>query len=198
MGQYKVPQDVEADDKILGPFSFRQFVYLLIAGASGVLMWILGSAYLPLALIPLPFLVMGLILALPLRRDQPMETYLLAIAKYLFLPKKRFWESGSADTVVEVDATPLEETPPTKDIRGADAINRISFLSNVLDTAGWSTRGVEFKPNENINEEVADEVLRKANQYDSFEETSTVAQNIDAKLHNANTPETGIIRNNNA
>ena len=32
MAQYKVPQDVEADDKLLGPFSFRQFVYLLIAG----------------------------------------------------------------------------------------------------------------------------------------------------------------------
>lgn len=32
MAQYKVPQDVEADDKLLGPFSFRQFIYLLIAG----------------------------------------------------------------------------------------------------------------------------------------------------------------------
>ena len=32
MAQYKVPQDVEADDKLIGPFSFRQFVYLLIAG----------------------------------------------------------------------------------------------------------------------------------------------------------------------
>ena len=32
MAQYKVPQDVEADDKLLGPFSFRQFVYLLVAG----------------------------------------------------------------------------------------------------------------------------------------------------------------------
>jgi hypothetical protein len=24
MAQYKVPQDVEADDKLIGPFSFRQ------------------------------------------------------------------------------------------------------------------------------------------------------------------------------
>lgn len=197
MGQYKVPQDVEADDKILGPFNFRQFVYLLIAAASGVLMWILGSAYLPLALIPLPFLAVGLILALPLRKDQPMETYLLAVAKYIFLPKKRIWKSGSSDTDVIVDATPLEETPPTKDIRGADAVNRISFLSNVLDTAGWSTRGVEFKPNENIDESVAGEVLRTANQQDSFEDTSAVAQNIDAKLHNAKPQEAGIIRSDN-
>ena len=27
MAVYKVPQDVEADDKLIGPFSFRQFIY---------------------------------------------------------------------------------------------------------------------------------------------------------------------------
>ena len=32
MAQYKVPQDVEAEDKLLGPFTFRQFIYLMIAG----------------------------------------------------------------------------------------------------------------------------------------------------------------------
>ena len=31
MASYKVPQDVEADDKLLGPFSFRQFLYLMTA-----------------------------------------------------------------------------------------------------------------------------------------------------------------------
>ena len=31
MATYKVPQDVEAEDKLLGPFTFRQFIYLLIA-----------------------------------------------------------------------------------------------------------------------------------------------------------------------
>ena len=37
MAVYKVPQDVEADDKLIGPFSFRQFIYLLIvAGAMGL------------------------------------------------------------------------------------------------------------------------------------------------------------------
>lgn len=198
MGQYKVPQNVEADDKILGPFSFRQFIYLLIAGAAGILMWVLGSIFLPLALIPLPFLIGGLVLSLPLRKDQPMETYLLALIKFIFMPKKRVWKPGSSDTTVEIDATPLEETPPTKDIRGADAINRISFLSNVLDTAGWSTRGVEFKPNENIDEKVAAQVLQNANQADRFENTSDVAQNIDAKLSGANPAEPDIMRTNNA
>lgn len=197
MGQYKVPQNVEAEDKIFGPFSFRQFIYLLISGGAGVLMWILGSVYWALALIPLPILIIALILALPLRQDQSMENYLLAMLKYFFMPKKRIWKSGSSETIVEIDATPLETPPPTKDIRGEDAINRISFLSNVLDTAGWSTRGVEFKPNENIDENVAAEVLRNANQSDMFEETNPVAQNIDAKLSGTETGEADIMRSNN-
>ena len=35
MAVYKVPQDVEADDKLIGPFSFRQFIYLIIVAISG-------------------------------------------------------------------------------------------------------------------------------------------------------------------
>ena len=30
MGQYKVPQNVEAEDKILGPLTFKQFIYALM------------------------------------------------------------------------------------------------------------------------------------------------------------------------
>ena len=37
MAEYKVAQDVEADDKLIGPFSFRQFIYLIVvAGASAI------------------------------------------------------------------------------------------------------------------------------------------------------------------
>ena len=43
MAQYKVPQDVEADDKLLGPLNFRQFIYLLIAAALLALAWALAS-----------------------------------------------------------------------------------------------------------------------------------------------------------
>ena len=75
MAQYKVPQDVEADDKLLGPFSFRQFVYLLIAGGLIALAIGLFQLFPLLVIIPLPFVLFFGALALPLRKDQPMETY---------------------------------------------------------------------------------------------------------------------------
>ncbi len=57
MATYKVPQDVEADDKLLGPFSFRQFVYLIIVAASIGIAWILAQIFIGLIIIPMPFII---------------------------------------------------------------------------------------------------------------------------------------------
>ena len=72
MATYKVPQDVEADDKLLGPFSFRQFVYLIIVAASIGIAWILAQIFIGLIIIPMPFIIFFGALALPLKKDQPM------------------------------------------------------------------------------------------------------------------------------
>lgn len=48
MATYKVPQDVEADDKLIGPFSFRQFIYLIIVALLGVAAWGLSQLFIAL------------------------------------------------------------------------------------------------------------------------------------------------------
>ena len=184
MGQYKVPQNVEAEDKILGPFSFRQFIYLLIAAAAGAGVWVLGSAFLPLALIPLPIMLAALALALPLRQDQPMETWLLAIIRFFFMPKKRLWASDGSVPIIEIDATPVNDTPPLKDIRGQEASNRLSFLAQVLDTGGWSTLGETSAPtiNSNIDEDAAVKAVNEADRQDMFENNNRINQSISLLL----------------
>ena len=57
MAVYKVPQDVEADDKLIGPFSFRQFIYLIVVAISMAGAWGLSTVFIPLAIIPLPFII---------------------------------------------------------------------------------------------------------------------------------------------
>lgn len=47
MASYKVPQDVEADDKLIGPFSFRQFIYLVIVVLAGFAAWGLAQLFVP-------------------------------------------------------------------------------------------------------------------------------------------------------
>jgi hypothetical protein len=72
MAVYKVPQDVEADDKLIGPFSFRQFIYLIIVALSIAAAWGLGHLFIPLAILPFPIILFFGALALPLRKDQQL------------------------------------------------------------------------------------------------------------------------------
>ncbi|QWQ31435.1 PrgI family protein [Candidatus Minimicrobia vallesae] len=88
MSVYKVPQDVEAEDKLLGPFSFRQFVFLIIAVIGIAIAYGLSTILLPLAIIPVPMILFFGALALPLKKDQPMEVYLAAVISFMLKPKK--------------------------------------------------------------------------------------------------------------
>lgn len=141
MAQYKVPQDVEADDKLLGPFSFRQFVYLLIAAgciAVGVGLWQLFPLLVIIPIIPALFFM---ILALPIKKDQPMETYLAALVSYYLKPRTRLWETGQRNTTIEITAPKIVDDNRQRDISGEEAVHRLSFLADIVDTEGYAIKG---------------------------------------------------------
>lgn len=141
MATYKVPQDVEAEDRLLGPFTFRQFVYLLIAAIAGALAAALFQIFPLLAILPLPVIIFFLILALPLKKDQPMETYLAAIVSFYMKPNKRFWRPGQGETTIQITAPKIVEKSRTRDISEEEASHRLSFLSNLVDSEGYAIRG---------------------------------------------------------
>lgn len=140
MAQYKVPQDVEADDKLLGPFNFRQFIYLLIVAALIALAWAIGQIFPLFAIIPVIPALFLLILALPLRKDQPMETYIAALISFYTKPNKRFWFPGQRESTIEITAPKVVEQIPTKDLTEEEAAHRISFLADVVDSEGLSIK----------------------------------------------------------
>ena len=141
MATYKVPQDVEAEDRLLGPFTFRQFIYLLIAAIAGALAAALFQIFPLLAILPLPVVIFFLILALPLKKDQPMETYLAAIVSFYMKPNKRFWRPGQGETTIQITAPKIVEKSRTRDISEEEASHRLSFLSNLVDSEGYAIRG---------------------------------------------------------
>ena len=146
MAQYKVPQDVEADDKLIGPFSFRQFVYLLAAGGLLALGVALFQLFPLLAIIPLPFILLFLALALPLKKDQPMETYLAAVVSYYLKPKNRLWVPGQSESTIKITAPKKVEESRTRDITGEEATHRLSFLVDIVDTGGYAIKGASVSP----------------------------------------------------
>ncbi|HET6622694.1 MAG TPA: PrgI family protein [Candidatus Saccharimonadales bacterium] len=180
MSEYKVPQDVEAEDKLLGPFSFRQFIYLIVAAIAGFLCWALAQVFIGLLLIPLPIVVFFLILALPLRKDQPMEAYLLAMVQFFLKPHNRYWSPDGDINVVEITVPHVVEKHLTKDFSGDEASERLAYLANVIDTGGWATRGV----NPAMTDDAA---MAVAHTEDVLDEDSGVVQSFDDLLSTSST-----------
>lgn len=142
MATYKVPQDVEADDKLLGPFSFRQFVYLIIVALAVGFAWLLGQIFIGLIFIPMPIIFFFGALALPLKKDQPMEAYLGALISFYFIkPRKRLWVPDGIESLVEITAPRQVEPDRVKNISQHEAAARLSYLADIIDSRGWAVRG---------------------------------------------------------
>ena len=181
MAVYKVPQDVEADDKLIGPFSFRQFIYLIIVAMAGAIAWGLAQIFIALAIIPLPVILLFGALALPLRKDQPMEIYLAAIVSYYIKPRKRLWDPDGVESMIEIAAPKAVEEIRTKDLTQEDAEQRFSYLANLVDSQGWAIRGgatpgVQASP---LNTDV---FLEAGSAQDILDTNNSVAQSFDTMM----------------
>lgn len=182
MAVYKVPQDVEAEDKLIGPFSFRQFIYLIVVAIAGFVAFVLAQVFVPLIIIPIPVIILFGALALPLRKDQPMETYLLAVVRFYLKPKRRMWDPEGATSHIEITVPQTQEHQLTKDFDQETAQARLDYLARVMDSRGWSLKGVT-KTNDSVSEGVAAEA---ANAFDIMDDHAELAKSFDTLLAKKN------------
>jgi hypothetical protein len=90
--QFQVPQFIEVEDKIFGPLTFKQFIYLLGAAGMGYIIWRVLPVYVA-APIALAIFALGAALAFFKYNGQP---FILAVehAFYYFLHTKLYlWSS---------------------------------------------------------------------------------------------------------
>ncbi len=179
MATYKVPQDVEADDKLIGPFSFRQFIYLIIVVMAGALAWGLGTLFIGLAVIPLPIILLFGALALPLRKDQPMEIYLAALVSFYLKPRQRLWDPEGIESMIEITAPKVVEVSRVKDLSQDEAEQRLNYLASLVDSRGWAIRGVSTIQNTAMNTDV---YLEAQSADDVLDTSTSVAQNFDQMM----------------
>lgn len=91
--QFQVPQFIEVEDKIFGPLTFKQFIY--VAGALGVSFVIFS--YLPFfiaVLIIIPVAALGFALAFYKMNGRPFILTLEALFKYSLNKKLYIWKRG--------------------------------------------------------------------------------------------------------
>lgn len=129
-----------------------------------------------LAIIPLPFILLFGALALPLRKDQPMEIYLAAIVSFFLKPHKRFWDPEGVETLIEITAPKAVEENRTKTLSENEAERRLGYLANIVDSGGWAIRGAGTTPNSAM---ISDVFYDAQNTEDLLDENNTVGQSIE-------------------
>jgi len=185
MAVYKVPQDVEADDKLIGPFSFRQFIYLIIVAGAGFMGWVLYQIFLPLAIIVLPVILLFGALALPLRKDQPMETYLAAIISFYLKPHRRLWNPDGSQMLIQITAPTVVEVQRTNNLSQDEAEQRLSYLANIVDSHGWAVRGVQARDPSVTNSMTNDAFFDAQKAPDMLDESVGEARALETRLSQA-------------
>lgn len=133
MGQYKVPQDVEAEDKLIGPLSLRQFIYVVIGLGWGALMWRLlmfNIVIMILAIIPITgfFLLLGF----GRRQEQSFENYFVALVQFMFVPRIRMWDKD----LTQEEMIKVEIKKPELVIEKNIPKSRLQQLALIMDTHG--------------------------------------------------------------
>lgn len=143
MATYKVIQDIEAEDKILGPLTLRQFIFALISVFFFYLNFIFltkGGVFLLIFFLP-PALFFGFF-ALPLGRDQPTEIWALAKLRFLFLPRKRIWNQSGVKELVSITVPKKIEKHLTKGFSQVEVSSRLQALASTIDSRGWAVKHV--------------------------------------------------------
>ncbi|MDQ5972014.1 MAG: hypothetical protein QG553_173 [Patescibacteria group bacterium] len=143
MATYRVLQDIEAEDKLIGPLSLRQFIYAIIVAVLGYVSFRLFTVQ-PFLIIPLvfPMLLFG-ILAAPFGHDQSSEIWLLAKIRFFLKPRTRIWDQTGIRELVTVTAPKKVEQIRTDNLDETQVRSRLQALAQTIDTRGWVIKGVD-------------------------------------------------------
>jgi hypothetical protein len=145
MATYKVIQDIEAEDHILGPLSLRQFIFGLIAALCFYLCYIVstkGATFLIALFLP-PGLFFAFF-AIPFGRDQPTEIWALAKIRFYFKPRRRIWDQTGMKDLVTVTAPKKVEVRRTDGLSQTEVKSRLQALANTIDSRGWAVKDVDL------------------------------------------------------
>ena len=127
---FQVPQFIEVEDKLVGPFTFKQFVYL--AGGAGIcfIVWVYVPWHFIAVLLMIPLAALALALAFYKVNNRSFVLIMEAAVKYWLSKKLYTWKK--AEGKPETNSYDSLITPTNNDI----AIPRLS--ESKLSDLAWS------------------------------------------------------------
>jgi len=93
--RFEVPQFIEIEDKIFGPFTWKQFVYLLGGGGIAVVLFI-TTPFIIFILLGLPIGGLAVLLAFYPVNNRPFSIYLESMLRFMSGTKLFLWRKQSS------------------------------------------------------------------------------------------------------
>ncbi len=143
MAVYKVLQDIEAEEKFVGPLTLKQFILAGITFVCGYVSFYLLSHNLWILTLPiLPVMLATGFLAFPWGRDQSTEVWLLAKLRFHLKPRRRIWDQTGMQELVTITAPKHLEQYTSDNLSQTEVKSRLHALADTLDSRGWAVKNV--------------------------------------------------------
>ncbi len=167
MLQYKIPQNVGIEDKIVGPFSLRQLIILAIGGGISYVLFAITSKMYELNILEYILIVIPALFALAIAmiriHNVSFGKYILLMLEFAIKPKKRMWDHRGISAVVDPDLTNRSATDKKKEVtEGGEERKSVNLhnLSATLDSGGFEH--VEQVKHDDIDEVTDDDLITEA------------------------------------
>jgi hypothetical protein len=123
--RFEVPQFIEIEDKIFGPFTWKQFVYL--AGGIGLSAVIFFAApFIVFVLIGVPLGGLAILLAFYPVNNRPFSSFLEAMVFFYNNSRVYHWRKKSNIVYKTKTSTPTEAVPRNFPLPEGSSINTLS------------------------------------------------------------------------
>ncbi len=131
--QFQIPQFIERETRVVGPLTFRQFLYVGTAGAIGFVLYF-TLPFLMFVTLTLPLMMVGVSLAFFSVNGKSLPSLIVGFLSFTMGTKTYVWKKGGVSSVIP---GPIQETPLPKQITeeqlGLTKESRLKNLSTKLD-----------------------------------------------------------------
>jgi len=129
--QFQVPQFIDLEDKIIGPLTLKQFIYL---GAAGAILFVLNfflKLYM-LIILGVPIVALAGLLAFGKINGQPFITFLMVVFGHAFKPQMFVWKKLPKEK--KPAETPKTEIEKFRETPKEASLNKIKNIAEKLNT----------------------------------------------------------------
>ena len=149
--QFQVPQNIELEDKIVGPLTLKNFLILLFGGMFIYLLFFLPLPRTIIIIIAAPIAIAILLISFVKIQDQSFIKFFTSLIYFWLRPKQRIWNQNDPTPIVKIKGKTKKEKVDESAKQKVISAKTVEKLAEIVDTKGWKPISIETVEGEKIN-----------------------------------------------